>query len=458
MKSKLMSGGIWAFVGKFSTSIMTLIVNAFLARFLHPSDLGIYFLAFNLALLGAYVGTLGFEQTALKYVSDQIGKSRRANVLYVIKFSYITAMVGATFIGGSYYVSSEWISKTVFHSDGLYSISLLLIGWMIANIFQILLGETFRGFQDIRFASIFGGVLSTAMFLISFSLFHYSEWLQLNLKNVILLWVCSLIISNVLGFILLMKKLYGMKHEEGPTKKKTVTSKELWSTAYPLMIVSVSLFILNQSDLWIIGMVRGEEDVAIYGAAAKLTMIIIMPVFIVNAVVTPMIAEEFAKGKLNELEKMLRFVGTLATVPSLGLVLLFMLFGGPILALLFGSFYSGGALILLLLSIKGLIIVWNGASGTILAMTGKQKDLMGITLITGVLSIILSFILGRYLGGVGVAVGFLIANAIAQLLTWIRIRNSLNVRADADFIGTFIILKHRLRGERLQKHLRENEW
>ena len=202
-----------------------------------------------------------------------------------------------------------------------------------------------------------------------------------------------------------MKKLYGMKKDEEPVKNRSVTSKELWSTAYPLMIVSVSLFILNQSDLWIIGMVRGEEDVAIYGAAAKLTMIIVMPIFIVNAVVTPMIAEEFAKGKLKDIENMLRFVGALATLPSLGLVLLFVIFGGPILALLFGSYYSGGALILILLSIKGLIIVWNGASGTILAMTGKQKDLMGITLITGVLSIMLSFILGRYWGGLGVSIG-----------------------------------------------------
>ncbi|USK68322.1 flippase [Peribacillus asahii] len=453
VKNKLMSGGIWAFIGKFSTSVMTLVVNVVLARFLQPSDLGVYFLAFNLALLGAYLGTLGFEQTILKYVADNMGKKMRANVVYVIKFSYISAIVGAIILGGLYYFSSTWISKTVFQSVGLYSISILLIFWIVANIFQILLGETFRGFQDIRFASIFGGVLSTTIFIVSFYFGYYFEWLEINLKTVIAVWVCSLVISNLLGIFFLIKKIYSIKQGEGPLEKKSLKSKELWSTAYPLLIVSVSSYILNQSDLWIIGMVRGDDDVAIYGATAKLTMIVSMPIFIVNAVVPPMIAEKFAQGKLKELEKMLRFVCTLATIPALGLVLLFAFYGGNVLSLLFGSFYSGGALMLFLLSIKHLFYVWFGVSGIVLAMTGKQKDLMRITLTTGMLSVILSFVLGSHFGGIGVAIGFLISSACSQIFSWIRVRNLLNVRADADFIGTFIQLKVFLKKRKIKKNI-----
>lgn len=453
LKSKLMSGGIWAFIGKLSTSVMTLVINVVLAHFLPPSDLGVYFLAFNLALLGAYLGTLGFEQTILKYVAHNMGEKMRANVVYVIKFSFISVMVGAIMVGVLYYFCSAWISKTVFQSPGLYTISILLIFWIVANILQILLGETFRGFQDIRFASIFGGVLSTATFIVSFYFCYYFEWLEINLKNVIAIWVCSLVISNLLGIALLIKKIYSIKQEKDSLEKKSLKSKELLSTAYPLMIVSVSSYILSQSDLWIIGMVRGDEDVAIYGAAAKLTMIVSMPVLIINAVVPPMIAEKFAQGKLKDLEKMLRFVCTLATIPALGLVLLFTLFGGTILAQLFGSFYSEGALILFLLSIKQLFYVWFGASGTILAMTGKQKDLMRITLTTGVLSVILAFVLGNYFGGIGVALGFLISGAFSPIFIWIRVKKLLNVRADADFIGTFNQLKDFFKKWKIKKNI-----
>lgn len=447
-----MSGGIWAFIGRFSTSIMTLVINVILAHFLPPSDLGIYFLAFNLAFLGAYMGVLGFEQTTLRYVAHHLAKKMIANVVYTIKFSFLSALVGSIIVGLLYYFSSEWISKNLFQSDGLYSITILLIFWAAANTFQVLLSESYRAFQDIRNASIFGGVLSTAIFFVSFYSCFYFQWLEINLNNVIVIWIGSLLLSNIIGIILLIKKIYSIKQDKDTLVKRTIQSKKLLETAYPFLIVSVSVYILSQADLWIIGMIRGEDEVAIYGNAAKLSIIVSMPLFIVNAVITPMIAEKFAQGRLMKLEKILRFVSALATIPSMGVVILFFFFGGEILTLLFGSFYSGGAFILLLLSIKQLLSVWNGVCGTILAMTGKQKDLMRITLISGVLSVFLAYLLGRFFGGVGVALAFLFIGVLSQMWSWIMVRKSLNIRADADFISTFLRLKRIFKKKIIEKH------
>ena len=69
-KDSLKSGGIWAFIGKFFTTFMTLAINAILARMLAAEDVGIYFLAFNFALFGAYIGTMGFEQTVVRFIAD----------------------------------------------------------------------------------------------------------------------------------------------------------------------------------------------------------------------------------------------------------------------------------------------------------------------------------------------------------------------------------------------------
>ena len=89
-KNNLKSGGIWAFIGKFFTTFMTLMINAILARMLAAEDVGIYFLAFNFALFGAYIGTIGFEQTVVRFIADHLGKKQLKNVSYMIKISFIS--------------------------------------------------------------------------------------------------------------------------------------------------------------------------------------------------------------------------------------------------------------------------------------------------------------------------------------------------------------------------------
>ena len=179
-KNNLKSGGIWAFIGKFFTTFMTLVINAILARMLAAEDVGIYFLAFNFALFGAYIGTIGFEQTVVRFIADNLGKKQLKNVSFMIKMSFIATTIGSALVGGIFFFSSDWITLSVFQSVGFSSISMILIFWMAANSFQILLGETFRGFQDIRFASIFGGVLSTAIFTLTLGGIVYFQWIIID--------------------------------------------------------------------------------------------------------------------------------------------------------------------------------------------------------------------------------------------------------------------------------------
>ncbi len=453
-KDSLKSGGIWAFIGKFFTTFMTLAINAILARMLATEDVGIYFLAFNFALFGAYIGTMGFEQTVVRFVADHLGKKELKNVSYIIKTSLIATTIGSAVVGGIFFYSSDWITLTVFQSVGFSTISVVVMFWMIANSFQILLGETFRGFQDIRFASIFGGVLSTAIFTITLGGIVYFKWISLTLHSTILLWVLSLALSNALGLIILARKIQLLMKEAEIDQKRTLQVKSIFSTTFPLMVVSVSIYILSQCDLWIVGGVGDDKDVAIYGAAAKLAILMSMPSLIINSVVSPMIAEKYAQGKIKGLERTLRTVATLGIIPALGLFLLFITLGKWILSFVFGSsIYGSGEFILILLALKQLINVWIGSTGTVLAMAGRQKQLMNITLWTGVASIILSILLGSIYGGVGVALGFLIPGIISPVVMKRTASKLLNIRADVDILGTIQFVKEKVKARNVSKKI-----
>ena len=76
-------------------------------------------------------------------------------------------------------------------------------------------------------------------------------------------------------------------------------------------------FALLQADLWILGIYLPKDSVAIYGAASRLCVLVGMPMLIINAFVPPMIAELNARRQELEMESVLRFTATLASVPAL---------------------------------------------------------------------------------------------------------------------------------------------
>lgn len=436
------SGGIWAFLGKFSTSIMTLVINATLARILLTEELGLYFLVFNIAIFGAYVATAGFEQTVVKYVADSLAQNRPENVLYMIRTAFLGTLAGSAAVGVLYYLSSKVIASVIFNIEGLTAITLVLIFWMISNGFQVLIGESFRGFQNIKFATIFGGLSSTVIFIALLTIISRFDWYSLSIHSVIVLWITAISLSNVIGLAVLIKKLSVLKTDQHFSRKPTLTLKKIMPVTLPFMITALSYFFITQADIWMISMIGNQHDIAIYGAAAKLAILMSMPFIILNSVTQPMIASKFAAGRIKEFEKTLRTVTALAFIPAFLLFIVFVLLGDVLLTLIFGSeVYGNGALILFLLALKHLLVIWSGTAANLLAMTGYQRKLMMITIITGFISMAAAALAGQHYGGVGVALGFLIAGTLAQVYMIVSVYRALRIKGYADFTGIYSLVR-----------------
>jgi O-antigen/teichoic acid export membrane protein len=93
-------------------------------------------------------------------------------------------------------------------------------------------------------------------------------------------------------------------------------------------------------------------------------------------------------------------------------MLAFIFFGGAIMGIVFGSGFVEGATVLAILSVARFYAVITGNSGALLMMTGHQKTMMRITLVSAVFSLSTELVLVRPFGMVGVAV----ATSLAQIL------------------------------------------
>jgi O-antigen/teichoic acid export membrane protein len=220
----------------------------------------------------------------------------------------------------------------------------------------------------------------------------------------------------IVAVILLFKKLLDLENE------KVIKNKEVFCISLPLLVNSMAWAVFSHANIWILALFRSESEVAIYGAAVRLMILVSFSLSLINATVPPLIAELYAKGERKILEKMLRITAFVAGVPSFVAMFLFLILGGDILAFIYGPFYRQASLVLVILSLGQLIGVWSGSCQQVLMMTGYQNILMIITTITGLLGLLVAILLVREYGILGMAAATSIGLAINNLASLIITR------------------------------------
>ena len=203
----------------------------------------------------------------------------------------------------------------------------------------------------------------------------------------------------------------------GLTHEGSVGTREVVSISWPLLVTSVASFGVGTGvDLWVVGHFRPASDVALYGAAYRLVFFVATGFIIVSQVVPPIIAELYARGEKRELENALRSISTLAGIPAVIVLLVFLAAGPLVMQLVYGPFFRQGATVLAILSVARLVAVCTGSSGATLMMTGHQRTMMTLTLATGALSLVAEILLAPTYGITGVAVATCVAQIIQNLL------------------------------------------
>jgi len=164
LKRRLLSGGAWAFAGKIITVISSLVVNFLLARLLTPEEMGAYFLTFSLVSVAAMIAQLGLSQTVVRLVAESIGTGQPGRAAAAIRIVFRFGAIGSLLMAGFLALGiGAWIARTVFDSTIMAGVILLASLWVMVMTCQNLLAESFRGFHDIRLATIFGGLVTSVL-------------------------------------------------------------------------------------------------------------------------------------------------------------------------------------------------------------------------------------------------------------------------------------------------------
>jgi O-antigen/teichoic acid export membrane protein len=440
LRRRLLSGSAWAVGGKVCAVGVGLVSNALLARLLSPQEFGTYLLVLSVASLGALVGCLGLNKTAVRFVAESMGLGQQEKTRQTIRLVVGLGLLGSLAASSVYLLIGGYIGRTVFDAPALATVVGLTAGYIAVSTIQELFAETFRGFHDIKLATLFGGLtignsagLVMRLLLLACLIALWFAGGETDLSTVMLIVVGSGSVSALISAWFLYRRTTSLAGPRAEEEGSGIGLKEVLGVSTPMLVNALTVFVLIQADLWIVAAFCSQEQVAIYGAASRFVVLVTMPLMVVNSVLPPVIAEMYARGEKRRLEGTVRPVATLTGAPSLLMLALFALAGGSILGIVYGDFYQSGATVLALLSLGKLAMVWSGSCGLTLQMTGHQSLLMWISIASGVLFVAGALWAVRDFGPVGVAGVAAASMALQNLLTVLAAKWKTGIWTHASF-------------------------
>ncbi|RLD45107.1 MAG: flippase [Bacteroidetes bacterium] len=398
-------------VVKVAGMLIGLGVSIFLGRTISADGLGIINLANRIVQMLIVFGLLGMNQVIIKEVAISHNRKRLSHIGNVMYTAYllngsITLVISVIFI-----FISPWLAINIFNEPRLTYPLIVALLVMTPQIFSRIFSSGLVGYRKIWQSNLVEQTLSIAVtgliLFVSVWFFHN----DITIRLVALFYAFGRVIVTVsVGFY--WKTLYNYKD------KRINLSKQLLRTALPLLLVSAASIIMRNADVIVLGILADSKSIGLYTVAARLSLLIVFLLQIINSAVAPKIAILYKNGKITELEKMISQITKVISFIGLVPLIIFMIAGKFILGI-WGTEFTEAYWILVILSIGQFVNIATGTVGVILTMTGNEKIQSKISLVSLSLYLLLMPILIKLLGVNGAAIAtaiVLIGENIAKVI------------------------------------------
>ena len=309
-------------------------------------------------------------------------------------------------------IDKETINQ-IFNKQGAYELVSLSLKGLVFYSITMLNIDTIRALKHTLISEGFRNVFRYMPFFI-FSIILYI----INSPEDLVVWfiysfiVIFIISSAVVYFFLFKKDFVTSKHQN-------FSSSSILKTSYPMALSAISFFLMQSTDVLFISAYDTFDSVAYYSIAVKLASVTALALISVNIVIAPKIATIYNDKNFYELKSILKKATRINVVISLPIIIVLLCFSEYILST-FGINYVLAKSALWVLLIAQFFNSVTGPSALYLNMTGRQKKLNVILLISLLINIVLNIILVPAYGMLGAAISttasFIISKILASAL------------------------------------------
>jgi O-antigen/teichoic acid export membrane protein len=200
-------------------------------------------------------------------------------------------------------------------------------------------------------------------------------------------------------------------------------------SAVPFGLSAALMLINGRTDVLVLGLFRDDAEVGIYRVAVQLALPVIFALQAVNAIQAPHIAHLYATGDMKRLQKLITRSSQAILAIAAPTVVVLLVFGKPLIALLFGAEYVAAYVPLTILATGQLVNAGMGSVASLLNMTGHERDTTRIIMMAATLNLTLNFVLTPLLGIVGAAMATAATLVTWNVVMWRTVRKRIGIKA-----------------------------
>ncbi len=231
--------------------------------------------------------------------------------------------------------------------------------------------------------------------------------------------------TMVLVQAVLLQRRLAKRVEKGPRSYET---GHWFRTALPILLVDGFYFLLTYTDILILELFLGPEEIATYYAATKTLALIAFIYFAVNAAFAHKFSQYHFAGEKEKLESFLALATRWTFWPSLAAAIVMLSLGHWIL-MLFGEGFDEGYPLMFILAFGLLARAAVGPAERLLNMVGEQRACAFVYGTAFVTNLVLCLILVPLIGLEGAAISTATAILLESVLLFTVVKRRLGLHA-----------------------------
>lgn len=399
--------------------LVSFLLFVILARMIGVQEFGYYVIAWSWGQLLMSFGKFGSDAAASKYVAAYRtqeewslfhGHLRYGFVLVLAKSSGL-ALLGALVV---WWFEAQ-IGKNLAHTLYITMVmlpSLSLIHFVQASLRAV--GDPVRG------------IFANTVFRSGFQIILVLLLPVLGIRADAVTATVTALVSSLVALAMAMGWLRQYLRGYPKAEARRYEHKEWYVYSFYILLIASADMIFRQTDTIMLGWLAGAEEAGLYGTASRIGYFVIFGISAANFVITPMISGYHSAGDRRQLQRTVTYaawlVFALSSAISLALVI-----AGPFLLSLFGHEFKSALATQNILILGQWLSTLAGPVGSLMIMTGYEKQSSLIFIGVAFLNVVLNALLIPSFGKEGAAIATAISFAVWNVIFLIFIVRRLDI-------------------------------
>lgn len=406
-------GGSISFAGRLFEYLVRFVFSILIARVIGAEQYGLYTLGLTVVPIMSMLALMGLQTGVVAFLAPAIREKDESRIWGIIQVCAGIPALLSTLFGVALFLFAQPVAVLGFHDSRLIpllqivsiSIPLDAIGFIA---YQIIIS-----YKRPKYSVLANNVvvpLAKLLLTIGF----------LALGMGVLGIILAHVIASALGLALILYYVNSLLPVDRPFSAGNRNTGELLRYSIPVHLGWVLNTVRGTLETLVLGFIGLTTGVGIFAVAQRLSSLGTMFFLSIGNISTPIIAEFYSRGEIDQLKKQYQTTTKWVLMFNLPVFLTFILFPKQLLSI-FGADFTLGSEALIVLAVGNLVYTGTGFGANILDMTNHTKFNVANSIFMVIVTISSDLILIPRWGVIGAAAASAFSTVIVNVVCMLEV-------------------------------------